>query len=137
MLDSELTGPGRGCQEQCFRAGSIRLGLHRCAVYLRLHREGRGRRKQGRAAPERGQASAPSEPWAARPLVWLVWTLQQGRGKIQKADWHRKGTLRTVPKAACCLPCMEQWLGTWGLLSYSSGFQPVLLSESCPKYFLK
>lgn len=78
--------------------------------------------------PAWGQAYAPAVPGTAWPLAW---------GEIQKAGRHRKDARRT---SKCCLlsplygavssSVFQNWQGAWNLVSYSSGFQPVFLSQA-------
>lgn len=68
------------------------------------------------------------------------WCGQQVCGKAQRAGQHRKGAWTTVSNT-CLLSFLytKQWQssvfkthnqGTWNLVPFSSGFQPVLLSQA-------
>lgn len=137
-------------EESVSDQGESRLCFHPPCSVLQAAVERWWRRRQGYVAYVRAGVCS-CQPSTSRPLVWLIWTLQQAWGKVQKAGWPKRGSGRSVPNVACCpispAPChAEQWLSgvfqNWQKGHVQFGLIPSwiparLPQSSCPNLFLK
>lgn len=143
MLNSELIGLGRGCQEQCFRSGSIEaLFVPTIQPCFRRQREG-GRGLKARLCSQ-CEGRLKALPCPGQPGRWSGPSSRR-EGKSKRQTGTRKGSGRTPSNAACCLSpvrsnsCLRfsktDRKAAWNVVTCSSGSQPIPQS-SCPNYLL-